>query len=387
MSSAAIITLNAGSSSLKFSVYAAGQEPSLLALGQVENLGGDSLLSMSSPHHDKQTHAIGQADHQAALQAILQYIQPIIAGRTVAGIGHRIVHGGAEYAEPRRLDAATLAYLHTLSPFAPLHQPHNLKAVTAAQAAFPDAIQIGCFDTAFHRGHTWANDAFALPRRFYEQGVRRYGFHGLSYQYVAGELARLAPEVAEKRVVIAHLGSGASMCALQYGRSVTSTMGFSALEGLPMGTRCGQIDPGVLLWMVDQGMSSAEITSLLYKDSGLKGLSGISNDMRTLEQAEQPEAAQAIEYFTTRIRREIGSMAALLGGLDALVFCGGIGEHAAKLRSQVCDNMAWLGIELDATQNAANATCISSGKVKVMVIPTDEERVIANAVNDALLNA
>lgn len=386
MNNSAIITLNAGSSSLKFSVYAAGSEPQLLALGQVENLGGDSLLSIAAATQDKQTHAIGHADHQAALQAILQHIQPVIAGRNVAGIGHRIVHGGTLYDTPQRLNDALLEQLATLSPFAPLHQPHNIKAVKAAQLAFPDALQVGCFDTAFHFGQNWVNKTYGLPRRFYEQGVRRYGFHGLSYQFISSELTRLAPEVANKRVVIAHLGSGSSMCALENGRSVSCTMGFSALDGLPMGTRCGQIDPGVLLWMLDQGMSAADITSLLYKECGLKGLSGISNDMRTLKQSDQPEAAQAISYFIERIRREIGSLTAALGGLDALVFCGGIGERDADLRRQVCANLDWLGVELDETSNASNATLISRGRLPVMVIPTDEERVIANAVNDALLN-
>ena len=385
MNSSAIITLNAGSSSLKFSVYAAGQQPQLLALGQVENLGGDSLLGIASLDQDKRIYAIGRADHQSALQAILQHIQPVIDGRKVAGIGHRIVHGGTLYATPQRLNDALLEQLETLSPFAPLHQPHNIKAVKAAQIAFPEALQVGCFDTAFHFEQNWVNKTYGLPRRFYEQGVRRYGFHGLSYQYVSEELRRIDPELAAGRVIIAHLGSGSSMCAVNDGRSVSCTMGFSALDGLPMGTRCGQIDPGVLLWMVDQGMSVADITSLLYKECGLKGLSGISNDMRTLKQSDQPEAAQAISYFEERIRREIGSLTAALGGLDALVFCGGIGERDADLRRQVCAQLAWLGIELDEAQNSTNATRINAGQVPVLVIPTDEERVIANAVNDALL--
>ena len=241
-----------------------------------------------------------------------------------------------------------------------------------------DAVQVACFDTAFHRGHPFVNDTFALPRRFYEKGVRRYGFHGLSYDYISGDLARRLPEAT--RVVVAHLGNGASMCALRDGRSVASTMGFSALDGLPMGTRSGQLDPGVVLYLMEQeGMTAEEISDLLYKESGLKGMSGISNDMRELEASDDPRAAEAIDYFTFRIRRELGALAAVLGGLDAVVFCGGIGENSAMIRHRVCDGMGWLGITLDAAANRENAPVISSGAVRVMVIPTDEEIVIARA--------
>lgn len=370
----AILTLNAGSSSLKFSVYAAEEAPELLMVGQVENLGPSARLKVGD-----EVREIGAADHTVAIRAILETAGAVLAGRSVVAVGHRIVHGGEDYTGPVLLTAEVREKLAALSPLAPLHQPHNLAAVEAALIAFPDAPQIGCFDTAFHRGHDWVADTFALPRRFYEEGVRRYGFHGLSYDYITGVLQREEPEIAAGRVVIAHLGNGASMCAVKGGRSVASTMGFSALDGLAMGTRCGQLDPGVLLYLMEQGMSAAEITTLLYKESGLKGLSGISHDMRTLEASDAPEAAQSIDYYTFRIRRELGALSAVLGGLDALVFCGGIGENSANTRARVCDGMEWLGITLDPAANAANARRISSGPVAVMAIPTDEERVIAEA--------
>ncbi|QPH55501.1 acetate/propionate family kinase [Pontivivens ytuae] len=370
----AILTLNAGSSSLKFSVYATEAPPALLMVGQVENLGPSARLKVGD-----EVREIGAADHTVAIRAILETASAVLAGRSVIAVGHRIVHGGEDYTGPVLLTAEVREKLAALSPLAPLHQPHNLAAVEAALTAFPDAPQIGCFDTAFHRGHDWAADTFALPRRFYEEGVRRYGFHGLSYDYITGVLRREEPEIAAGRVVIAHLGNGASMCAVKGGRSVASTMGFSALDGLAMGTRCGQLDPGVLLYLMERGMSAAEITTLLYKESGLKGLSGISHDMRTLEASDAPEAAQAIDYYTFRIRRELGALTAVLGGLDALVFCGGIGENSSTIRARVCEGMEWLGITLDPVANGANARRISSGPVAVMAIPTDEERVIAEA--------
>ncbi len=281
-----------------------------------------------------------------------------------------------------------MAKLRALEPLAPLHQPHNLAAVDAARTAFPDAIQIGCFDTSFHRGHPKVSDIFALPRHFYDQGVRRYGFHGLSYDFVSGELARTEPELIAGRIVIAHLGNGASMCAVGGGKSVASTMGFSALDGLCMGTRCGQLDPGVMLYLMEkEGMTTAEISTLLYKESGLKGLSGISHDMRTLEASDAPEAAEAIAYFVHRIRRELGALTATLGGLDALVFTGGIGENSATIRSGVCEGMEWLGIGIDPERNAANARNMGTGKIRVMTIPTDEERVIARATSAAIDDA
>lgn len=375
-----ILTLNAGSSSIKFGVHETGDEPPLLASGQVENLGPLARLTVKgAPARE-----IGPADHAVALRAILQALAPVLEGREVRGVGHRIVHGGKSFGDPVELTPEVIEQLRTLEPLAPLHQPHNLAAVDAAQAAFPEALQVGCFDTAFHRGHPFVNDAFALPRRFYDQGVRRYGFHGLSYDYITSCLRRDWPELASGRVVVAHLGNGASMCAIRDGHSVGSTMGFSALDGLPMGTRCGQLDPGVLLYLMAQGMGAAEIERILYHDSGLKGLSEISHDMRTLLASDDPRAAEAVDYYVFRIRRELGAMAAVLGGLDGVVFTGGIGEHAAPIRARVIEGMEFLGLGLDAGANAKDATRIGTGPVEVLVIPTDEERVIARAVSRAL---
>lgn len=385
MSASAILTINAGSSSIKFSIYSAGEEPVERVRGEVEDIGDDAILEIGDHDGKKRRIGIGRIGHEAALTAILDHADDFLDGQAVTGIGHRVVHGGVDFARPMRLDDATIARLVELEPLAPLHQPHNLAAVRAARSAFPDAVQIACFDTAFHRAHPWVNDTFALPREWYDRGVRRYGFHGLSYEYVSGEIARIAPELQHGRVVIAHLGNGASMCAVRDGRSVASTMGFTALDGLPMGTRCGQLDPGVLLYMMDhEKMTSDQITDLLYRKSGLKGLSGMTNDMRELEASDRPEAAEAIDYFVFRIRRELGAMAASQGGIDALVFCGGIGENSALVRRRVCEDMEWLGIAIDETANAENALELATGKTRVMVIRTDEERVIARAVNAAL---
>jgi acetate kinase len=379
------LTLNAGSSSIKFGLFdIGGAAPEALAEGMVESIGGAARLRAAIGAETVRAELSGPqaADHQGALQAILR----LVAGRKpearIAAVGHRVVHGGPAHAAPARLTPALIDELAAFSPFAPLHQPHNLAGVRAAMAAFPEAVQVACFDTAFHRHHPWVNDVFALPRAYYDKGVRRYGFHGLSYEYVAGELARIAPHLHAGRVIVAHLGNGASMCALLGGRSVGSTMGFSALDGLPMGTRCGQLDPGVILYLMQQeGMDAAAISDLLYRKSGLLGLSGLSNDMRALEAADAPEARQAIEYFVFRIRRELGALAAVLGGLDAVVFCGGIGENAREVRARICEGMAWIGLELDHAANAANAAVVSAdlSRVRALVIKTDEEIVIARA--------
>ncbi len=381
-----ILTLNAGSSSLKFALYQPGNPPVQLAEGQVENLGGNARITVRPTGGEKRGSDIPANTHAAALEAILVPETGFLpVGAMISGIGHRIVHGGADFAEPRVLDDTTIATLEKLSPLAPLHQPHNLAAVAAARKAFPDAVQIGCFDTAFHRGHDFVEEAFALPRRYFEAGVRRYGFHGLSYDFIAGELGRIAPEVAKRRVIVAHLGNGASMCAMLNGKSVASTMGLSALDGLAMGTRSGQIDPGVLLYMLQhEGLSPDQLSDLLYKQSGLLGLSGLSHDMRTLEAAGTRESEQALAYFVHRIRRETGALAAVLGGLDALVFTGGIGENSRRIRAAVCEGMDWLGIAISPELNAQNATAIGTGNVRVMVLETDEEGVIAKAVQKAL---
>lgn len=376
----AILTLNAGSSSLKFAVYAPAPEPELMLSGLIENLGPLARMKLKG----EDAREIGPADHAAAVRAILSTVEGHLGDRDVVGVGHRIVHGGKTFGDPVALTADVIAQLTALNPLAPLHQPHNLAAVAAAQAAFPEALQIGCFDTAFHRGHPFVNDAFALPRHLYDEGVRRYGFHGLSYDYVTGVVAQQRPDLARGRVVVCHLGNGASMCAVQGGRSIGSTMGFSALDGLPMGTRCGQLDPGVLLYLMARGMGAAQIEQMLYLESGLKGLSGISHDMRTLLASAAPEAAEAIDYYVFRIKRELGAMAAVMGGLDAVVFCGGIGENAAPIRARVIEGLGFLGLQLDAAANAVNATDIGIGPTEILVIRTDEERVIARAVARAL---
>jgi len=381
------LTLNAGSSSIKFALYRlAGADPDVVASGQVERIGGDATLRARSaagePLASRRLGADEAADHAGAGGAILGFLGEAFPEAAVGVVGHRIVHGGPDFDAPVLLDEATLARLARLAPLAPLHQPHNLAGVEAAARAFPGVPQIGCFDTAFHRNHPFVNDVFALPRAYYDKGVRRYGFHGLSYEYVSGALAERAPLLHAGRVVVAHLGNGASMCALLGGRSVASTMGFSALDGLPMGTRCGQLDPGVVLYLMqEEGMGADEVADLLYHRSGLLGLSGLSNDMRTLEAAGTKEAEEAIDYFVFRIRRELGALAAALGGLDALVFTGGIGEHSRLVRERVCTGCAWIGIELDRGRNAEDRFVISAeeSRVRVLVLPTDEERVIARA--------
>lgn len=373
-----ILTINAGSSSLKFSAYDA-IDAARLCSGQVECLGHDARLIVN--HDGQETlHDIGQADHAIALQKVIDTLQDLLGARPVAAVGHRIVHGGPDRKQAVVLTEQVMADLAQFEPFAPLHQPQNLSCVRAAQATFPDAMQIGCFDTAFHRGHPWVNDTFALPRKFYEQGVRRYGFHGLSYDYITRTMIAEHAELVRGRVIVAHLGNGASMCAIKNGQSVGSTMGFSALDGLPMGTRCGQIDPGVLLYMMDQQeMTAEEITTLLYEQSGLLGLSGITSDMRSLQASAAPEAAQAIDYYVFRIARELGAMTAVLGGIDALVFTGGIGENSAYIRERATARLGYLGVKLDDAANLRNDRVISAGDVQVMVIPTDEESVIARA--------
>jgi len=380
-----ILTLNAGSSSIKYSVYRQdNDEPNELIAGQVENLGPAAKLSITITGNT-QNNDIGAADHALAVKAILKSLEPHLDGETVIGVGHRVVHGGVEFDQPVLLTEDVIERLTALIPLAPLHQPHNMACIHAAISTFPHAAQVACFDTAFHRGHQWVNDTFAIPKRFYDKGVRRYGFHGLSYDFISNELDESHPEISDSKLVVAHLGNGASMCAIDNGESVGSTMGFSALDGLPMGTRCGQLDPGVLLYLMDQGHSSSEISRILYKESGLKGLSGITSDMRELLDSELDDAKKAIDYYVFRIQREIGAMAAILGGLDALVFCGGIGENAHQIRARVVENLGFLGLKIDTKANQNNDTNVHSGPIPILVINTDEERVIARAV-DRLTN-
>ncbi|MEY9787148.1 acetate kinase [Sinorhizobium fredii] len=303
-----------------------------------------------------------------------------LEGLELRAIGHRVVHGGPDYAQPVLIDATVLDRLASYQDLAPLHQPNNLAPIRLAMEINPDVPQVACFDTAFHRGHPEHADCYALPRALYDQGVRRYGFHGLSYEYIAERLHEIAPEAAGGKVIVAHLGSGASMCALRDGQSVESTMGFTALDGLPMGTRPGQLDPGVVLYLIsERGMSADAVSDLLYHEAGLKGLSGISNDMRELLASDEPRAAFAIAHFVHRCRLNAGMLAAALGGLDAFVFTAGVGENSAPIRARIAEGLAWLGTELDPAANDAGGALISTAtsRVALHVIPTDEELMIA----------
>ena len=381
-----ILVLNAGSSSIKFSLFSADASPArdkLLCEGQIEGIGHSSRfaardaagIALIDRQLDKNT------DHEAAFAALLPWIGGRFSGSTIAAVGHRVVHGGTRYAAPVLIDADVVAELARLVPLAPLHQPHHLAAIAAIAKLHPNLSQIACFDTAFHHGEAAVATAFALPRRLAEEGVRRYGFHGLSYEYIAAVLPdHLGAEAAEGRVVVAHLGSGASLCALHRRKSIATTMGFTALDGLMMSRRCGALDPGVILYLLQQkGMSADTVADLLYHDSGLYGVSGISDDMRTLLASSDPHAAEAIDLFVYRIGRELGSLAAALGGLDALVFTAGIGEHAPEIRRRVCEDAAWLGIELDPGENARGGPRLTrpASRASAWVIPTDEDLMIA----------
>ncbi|MEO1198704.1 MAG: acetate/propionate family kinase [Pseudomonadota bacterium] len=382
-----VLVLNAGSSSLKFAIFTPSDDADGLAdlcRGQIDGIGAVPRFKASSPDgaiSDKLDLDPVQVSAQpGAMAFLLGWLETHFPGLVGLTVGHRVVHGGVSYSAPVVIDPTVRDALNAFKPLAPLHQPHNLSGIDAAIEAFPDAAQVACFDTAFHRNHPWVNDTFALPRSFYEEGVRRYGFHGLSYEYISDRLKGSWSELAAGRVVVAHLGNGASMCAIKDGISVGSTMGFSALDGLPMGTRCGQIDPGVLLYLMgERGMSADEISNLLYKESGLKGLSGIGHDMRELEASDDPRAAEAIAYFVFRIRRELGAMASVLQGLDGIIFTGGIGENSAHIRSEVLTGTEWLGIEMDKSANAASAEVISTptSRVKALVLKTNEELMIA----------
>jgi len=319
--------------------------------------------------------------HEDALAALLRWLEAHFQDHRLIAAGHRVVHGGSLYTAPVRIDASVTAELRRLIPLAPLHQPHNLAAIAAVSKLHPALPQIACFDTAFHHTEPEVATAFALPRRLAAEGIRRYGFHGLSYEYIASVLPDiLGPAEADGRVVVAHLGAGASMCAMHRRKSVATTMGFTALDGLPMGSRSGSLDPGVILYLIqEKGMTAAEVGDLLYHDSGLLGVSGISDDMRTLLASDDPHAKEAIDLFVYRVGRELGSLAGALGGLDALVFTAGIGEHAAEIRRRVCEDAAWLDVDLDETANATGSPRITraGSRTSVWVIPTDEDLMIA----------
>lgn len=389
-----ILVVNAGSSSVKFQIFSIEGEGRLQRQikGQIDGIGSRPRLRASSANGDS------LADRAYPIESM----QDVAAALTTAGdwlrnelrispvaVGHRVVHGGPSYDRPVLIDHGVVARLERFVALAPLHQPHNLAPIRSLLANFPNLPQVACFDTAFHRTHDAVADYYAIPHQLHAEGVRRYGFHGLSYEYIAKTLPQIAPEVAQGRVIVAHLGSGASMCALKGGRSTESTMGFTALDGLPMGTRPGQIDPGVVLYLIaEKGMSASAVQNFLYRDCGLKGLSGVSNDMRELEASEDPKARLAIEYFVYRIGLNAGMLAAALQGLDAFIFTAGIGENSARLRANVTDQLAWLGITLDPEANTRHARLISrsDSRIPVYVVPTDEELMIAQHTLSLLLN-
>lgn len=360
-----ILVVNAGSSSLKFQSFGlvdGGLQRRVR--GQVDGIGVRPRLRIVDAAGvvliDRSHEAAEIPDLPAAIGVLRDWLKTR-KGITLRAIGHRVVHGGPDFDRAVLIDEDILNRLSRYQTLAPLHQPNNLAPIRLAMAIAPDAPQVACFDTAFHRHHAEHVNCYALPRAFYDEGIRRYGFHGLSYEYIAQALSETAPEIAEGRVIVAHLGSGASMCALQGGRSVETTMGFTALDGLPMGTRPGQLDPGVVLHLIEEkGMTPAEITRLLYREAGLKGLSGISSDMRDLLTSPDPRAALAIEHFAYRCGLHAGQLAAALGGLDAFVFTAGIGEHSPEIRARIAARLAWLGAEIDPAANAAGATCIST---------------------------
>jgi acetate kinase len=386
----AVLILNAGSSSLKFALFplapALADHPALA--GQVEGIGASPRLlarDAGGARYEEPVAVPPEADQHAQHRAALGYLFGWLASHnpnlTIAAAGHRVVHGGERFSAPTRLDPAALAVLDGLVPLAPLHQPHNLRAIRALAELMPAIPQVACFDTAFHRSQPPVAQAFALPRDLSAAGIKRYGFHGLSYEFVARSLPQVLGARAAGAVVVAHLGNGASLCALRDGRSVASTMGFTAVDGLMMGTRSGNLDPGVLLYLMDsKGWDAARLTRLLYKESGLLGVSGMSQDMRDLLASDATEAAEAVELFCYRIARELGSLAAAAQGLDALVFTGGIGEHGAAVRARVAELSAWLGIRLDPVANAAGQRRIEAAdsRVAVAVVPTNEEWMIAH---------
>jgi acetate kinase len=379
----AILVINAGSSSLKFQVFALRDGLERRVRGQIDGIGVRPRLRAADGAGaglvDRAFEPADIPDLPAAIAETRDWLRTL-EGFELRAIGHRVVHGGPEFDGPVLIDASVLDRLAGYQTLAPLHQPNNLAPIHLAMEIDPDVAQVACFDTAFHRGHPAHSDCYALPRALYDDGIRRYGFHGLSYEYIAHRLPEIAPEIADGRVIVAHLGSGASMCALAGGRSIESTMGFTALDGLPMGTRSGQLDPGVVLHLIEEkGMTAAEVTRLLYNGSGLKGLSGVSNDMRDLLASDDPGAAFAIDHFVYRCALHAGQLAAALGGLDALVFTAGVGEHAPVIRARIAERLAWLGSELDSAANDGGATRISTpdSRVSLLVVPTDEELMIA----------
>jgi acetate kinase len=378
-----IAVINAGSSSIKFALYKAGARESADFRGQVAGIGAEPSLRVRNAAREtvaERSWPGNGFDHRSAIGAILETARELLGGTPVAAVGHRVVHGGTRFREPVRIDGRVRGELEALCPLAPLHQPHNIAAIAAIAEGAPHIPQVACFDTAFHRDQPELAQMFALPRELTESGIRRYGFHGLSYEYIADKLPTIAPELAKGRVVVAHLGSGASMCAIHAGKSVECTLGFTALDGLPMGTRPGQLDPGIVLYLMsEKGMSAKEIERFLYNECGLKGLSGISNDVRDLLESRDPRAKRALDHFVYRIALAAGMLASAMGGIDGFVFTAGIGENAPQIREAVAKRLAWLGLELDAEANGKGGPRISGAgsRVACYVIPTDEELMIA----------
>ena len=389
-----ILVVNAGSSSVKFQVFALDGDGRLRReiRGQMDGIGSRPRLRATGANGDNladRAYPIESIpDVPAAMKTAGAWLRDELQLSPVA-VGHRVVHGGPDYDRPVLIDHGVVANLERFTMLAPLHQPHNLAPIRSLLASFPALPQVACFDTAFHRSHDQLADHYAIPLRLHEEGIRRYGFHGLSYEYVAKSLPQVAPEIANGRVIVAHLGSGASMCAIRGGQSVESTMGFTALDGLPMGTRTGQIDPGVILYLIAaKGMTAAEVQDFLYRDCGLKGLSGVSNDMRELQNSSDPRAAFAVDYFVYRIALHAGMLAAAMQGLDAFVFTAGIGENSASIRARIAERLEWLGLSIDPVENAQNARRISrpDGRIPVYVVPTDEELMIAQHTLSLLWN-
>jgi acetate kinase len=378
-----IAVINAGSSSIKFAVFNTDAEQTLLFRGQIERIGSAPKMTAEDAAGEKLIEnewGASELDHRSGTKVILKTALALLGGQAVEGIGHRVVHGGTHFAAPTQITKDVVESLGTLIPLAPLHQPHNIAPIEAITMEAPHIPQVACFDTAFHQTQAALAHTFAIPRELTDSGIRRYGFHGLSYEYVSGHLAKIAPEYAGKRIIIAHLGNGASLCAVHGGKSVATTMGFTAVEGLVMGTRCGSIDPGVLIYLMDEKkMDARALEALIYKQSGLLGVSGISSDMRELRESSDPRAKEATDLFTYRIVREIGSLSAALGGLDGLVFTGGIGQRDRKTRKEVVAGCAWLGAQLDDAANDGGEQRIdkSGSPLPIWVLPTDEERIIA----------
>jgi acetate kinase len=379
------LVLNAGSSSLKFCVFQRpeGKKWRLEVRGQIEGIGTAPRLSVKDEHGvTLACENLDQSvcDGSAAIDALAFWLRSRYGGSRVLGVGHRVVHGGSRFAGPTIVSRRVMEELYQLVPLAPLHEPYNLAAIEAVFERLPGVPQVACFDTSFHRGHSSVAELIPLPRDICRPELQRYGFHGLSFEYIASILSEVAPEIAGGRVIVAHLGSGASLCALQEGKSIDSTMAFTALDGLCMGTRPGAIDPGVVLYLFQNlRLTVEDVETILYKRSGLLGISGISNDMRDLLGRSEPEARLAVDFFIYRIAKETGALAAVLGGLDGLVFTAGIGENSAEIRRRVCESASWLGVELDAEANAGGGPLISAqqSKVSVWVIPTNEELMIA----------